>query len=488
MPPRLALGARSRALSFAFAAPASWRVGSKLAAALALCVAAQLSSASARAEAPQAARFGDSIGLGVKFSQGQPMSQLSMLLDLGVSWVRDSVNWEDIEPSPGGYLPFPEDLRKRLEFYRSHDIGVVFILAYDNARAYPPTIDNPFAPIDPIAFGKYAAELGRRLKAAGVRFALEVWNEPHNYVLKEMLGGEWNGKAPSRWVDHYVRMAREAVRAVKAVDPKITVLSDDDMWVIHYWFLEAGLPKELDGFAFHPYTKGPPEITAIGSDTEWVKPFTAVDEDGSFTSAVRRLKRRGQDKLGKPPQLWATEWGWKLGDETPDGPVTEDMVATFLPRAYLVAQAAGVKVLCWFSAQDSVDGPWGLLTNSGGKRKSYVAFRTMAKQLREYQFVRQALGARQPTAGVQAMLFRGAHDHKLAIWSMDAKPRRLSLDGPLKRARAVDHLGRPIKAVRGAAGASQVTLGGAPVYIAITNLGDEATIEAQLESVLAPAK
>jgi hypothetical protein len=474
---------RSRAQSVARSASAA-----RLAAAFVLCLTMQLGCASARAQPAQAGRFGDSIGLGVKFSQGQPMSQLSMLLDLGVSWVRDSVNWEDIEPSPGDYVAFPEELRKRLEFYRAHDIGVVFLLAYDNSRAYPPTLNNPFAPIDPGAFGKYAAEMARRLKAAGVRFTLEVWNEPHNYVLKEMLGGEWNGKAPSRWVDHYVRMVREAVRAVKAVDPKVTLLSDDDMWVIHYWFLEAGLPKELDGFAFHPYTKGPPEVTSIGNDTEWVKPFTAVDEDGSFASAVRRLRRQGQDKLGKAPQLWATEWGWKLGDETSDGPVTEDMVATFLPRAYLVAQAAGVKVLCWFSAQDSVDGPWGLLTNSGGKRKSYVAFRSMAKQLREYTFVRQALGARQPTVGVQAMLFRGPRDHKLAIWSMDTKPRRLSLDGPLKQARAVDHLGRPIKAVSGAAGASQLPIGRAPIYVAITKLADEGAIDAQLESALAPAK
>lgn len=416
------------------------------------------------------------------------MSQLPLLLELGVSWVRDSVNWEDIEPSPGSYLPFPQDLQKRIEFYRKHDIGVVFMLAYDNSRAYPPTIDAPFAPIDPRAFGKYAAEIARRLKAAGVRFALEVWNEPHNYVLKEMLGGEWNGKAPSPWVDHYVRMARETVRAVKAVDPRIAVLSDDDMWVIHYWFLEAGLPKEIDGFAFHPYTKGPPEITAIGSDTEWVKPFTAVDEDGSFASAVRRLRQRGREKLGKTPELWATEWGWKIGDETAEGPVTEDMVAVFLPRAYLVAQAAGVKVLCWFSSQDSVDGPWGLLTNKGGKRKSYVAFRTMAKQLREYAFVRQALGARQPTRGVQAMLFRGARDYKLALWSADGTSHRLRLDGPLKQARAVDHLGRPIKAVRGAAGASQLAFGPAPVYVAIPSVGEEGALDAHLVSALTESK
>jgi hypothetical protein len=65
-----------------------------------------------------------------------------------------------------------------------------------------------------------------------------------------------------------------------------------------------------------------------------------------------------------------------------------------LPRAFLVAQAAGVKVMCWFSAQDSVDGPWGLLDNEGGKRKSYVAFRTLSKQLRDYSFARRCWGRR----------------------------------------------------------------------------------------------
>jgi hypothetical protein len=428
------------------------------------------------------------IGLGVKFSQGQPMSQLPMLLDLGVSWARESLNWSDLEPSAGVYLPFPADFEQRLAFYRKHGIGLVYILAYDNPAAYPPTIDNPYAPVDPGAFGRYAAELARRFKQAGLRFTLEVWNEPHNYVLKEMLGGEWNGKAPSPWVDHYARMVREVVRQVKAVDSNITVLSDDDMWVLHYWFLEAGLPKQLDGFGFHPYTKQLPEITGIGSDSEWVKPFTAVDDDGSFASAVRRLRQRGQEKLGKPPQMWVTEWGWQIGNDTPTGPSSEEQVAMLLPRAFLVAQAAGVKVMCWFSAQDSVDGAWGLITNSGGKRKSYVAFRTMAKQLRDYRFARQVLGAQKPTAGVQAMLFRGKRDHRLAIWNVDGEPQPLALGGPLRGATAVDHLGRAAKASSDGSGEPALTLGKAPIYVTILKLTDENALAAQLNALLPAPK
>ena len=210
-------------------------------------------AAAATGTCPPATRrpFGDMIGLGVKFSQGQPVEQLEQLLELRVRWVRDAVHWPQIEPAAGRYADFTPAFRRQLEFYRRHDIGLVALLTLGNPRAYP---GGPATPYDPEAFGRFAVQVARQLRAAGVRFALEIGNEPHNSGFAKALGGAWNGKPPSPWVDHYVRMVHAAVNEVKAFDASIKLLADDDMWVVHYWYL-AGRPaagaRRLRGAPLH---------------------------------------------------------------------------------------------------------------------------------------------------------------------------------------------------------------------------------------------
>ena len=409
-------------------------------------------------------KFGELIGLGVKFSQGQPMRELPTLTELGVRWVREDVGWKYVETSPGQYR-FPPDFVERLKFYREHRIRVVYLLAYGNSVAYPATPEAPNRPVDPEAFGRYAVAAARLLREAGVSFVLEVWNEPHN-SLRPRFGGAWNGKPPSPWVDHYLKMVAETVRQVKAFDPSIKILDDDDMWIIHYWFLEAGLPRELDGFAVHPYAPRGPEKAAVDRLTDWCRPFEVVDDHSSFQSAVHRLRDQGLNKLGKVPEMWITEWGWAIGENTPRGPVTEDMLAGLLPRAFIMGAAAGVEALLWFSAQDTVDGPMGLTANDGRRRMSYFAFKVMNQQLGDYRLVRQVAGMDHPTSGVQAYLFQGERDYKLVIWNIDADRQALELSGPLRSARATDVLGQPVPVERRTRNTARaVTFGASPIYV-----------------------
>lgn len=429
-------------------------------------------------------KFRELLGLGVKFAQGEPVANLANLKELRVNWVRDTVLWPAVEPVRGEYKAFAPEFRSRLDFYRTNNIGLVFLLAFGNSLAYPPGPNNPNGPVDPGAFARYAVEVARQLKASGVRFVLEIWNEPHNFVLRPLVGGEWNGKPPSPWVDQYVRIVRETVRQVKAFDAGIRLLSDDDMWVLHYWFLEAGLPAELDGFAFHPYVNesaAGPEVTAVTSTTEWTRPFTVVDADRSFVSAVRRLREQGLAKLGRQPQLWVTEWGWTMGQKTPYGPVTEDMLAGLLPRAFIVAEAAGIEGLCWFSSQDSVDGPIGLIANDGRKRKSYFAFKTMAEQLGDFEYLSQRLGANHPSTGVQAHLFRNGARHKLALWSIEPTPRLLVLPDAMPEVSAVDALGRDVPLESTPNFARGLRFSSAPIYL--SGIVPDAVLDAALATL-----
>lgn len=427
-------------------------------------------------EADPRRTFGDMVGLGIKFSQGQPLDQLEMLLDLRVRWIREAVHWPRIEPSAGRYADFDAGWQRQLAFYRRHDIGVVALLTLGNPRAYP---GAGAAPYDAQAFGRFAAQVARMLRAAGVRFVLEIGNEPHSSTFAKVLGGAWNGRAPSPWVDHYVRMVQAAVGAVKAVDPSIRLLSDDDMWVLHYWFLKAGLPRALDGFAVHPYTPGPPERTAVAHDTDWTRPFTVVDPDRSFASAVRRLRDEGRARLDCAPEIWLTEWGWAVGGAEVQHAVPEATAAAYLPRAFVLAAAAGVEALCWFSAHDSVDGPMGLVRHDGTRRDTYRAFRTLTGQLHDHHLVRHAAGRATPATGLQAFVFEGpagTRSSRLVAWSADGRARRLPWRVGAEAASGVDALGRTVTLLNEPGPA--VAIDAAPVYLDLTPA--DADIDARL--------
>lgn len=341
------------------------------------------------AYARQERLFESGMCLQVKFNQGQPLQDLSMVKALGVKWVRESIAWAKLEKTKGVYEPFPEDFKKRLHFYKENDVGVVFVLAYDNYAAYPNTPQDLAASVNPMAFAKYAEYIARELKKYGVRYVIELWNEPHGkgHKLRDKFGGNWNGKPPSPWLDHYVLMVNEAVKRIKAYDSSVKVISDDDMWVLHYHFLEKGLHKELDGFAIHPYNGGkPPEMTAAKYNSDWTRPYQVVDMDQSFESAVRRLKEQGLKKMGKTPTIWSTEWGWRVGESSSTGPMTEATIAAYLPRAYILAESAEVESTCWFSSQDRADGAFGLKTNDGRYRPAYDAYLKLSQTLAKTSF------------------------------------------------------------------------------------------------------
>jgi Cellulase (glycosyl hydrolase family 5) len=415
---------------------------------------------------PSKSQFNESLCLVVKFSQGEPLRNLKNLSDLKVKWVRDTFPWDELEPKPGQWLTnFPMEFQQRLSFYREHNIGIIFLLDYGNSKAYPNTQLNPVNSVDAKLFANWAVRIAELLKASKVRFILEILNEPHNQ-LPQLLGGNWQGAAPSPWVDHYAQMVRETVAAVHAFDPNIKLLTDDDMWIVHYWFLEAGLPDDITGFAIHPYTgTGTPELTAVAYDTDWTRPFNVVDPDRSFRSAIRRLGEQGKNKLGKNPEIWITEWGWAVDGIT--NSIPEAVLAAYLPRAFILSAAAGVKTTCWFSSQDSVDGPMGLSRNDDSKRLSYFALRTLSKELENYILVQHIYGFNHPTTGIQGFLFynRRARAKKLVIWNIDGKDKFITLPHTHSSVRAVNALGKPISIVKKSRSRSQIQVSAMPIYI-----------------------
>ena len=449
---------------------ASGRIARRLAGALLLAIV--MAPAHSAGPGSNARPFGDIVGLGVKFLQGQPLEALPMLTDLKARWVREHVSWSSVEPSsdqtPGRYVALPENLRKQLAFYRANDIGVVALLTLSNGKTVPRTTAEVDRFSDPAAFGRFAAEAARLLKAEGVRFVLEVGNEPHNSHLRKVLGGHWNGKPPSPWLDHYVRMVNAAVEEVKAIDPGVKVIAGDDMWVVGYRLLAAGLDPRLDGLSVHPYTPGVPEVAAVAHDTDWIRPLVVVDPDRSLQSAIARLRAAALQKQGRPLEIWITEMGWPVAEGTRPAKrsVDERTAAAYLPRSFILAAEAGVEGFCWFSSNDSVDGPMGLTRNDGTRRLAYGAFKTMTTELGTLRFVRRLLGAQGTAAAAQAFLFADEHVRTIVAWQVEGHDRSALVISQVGAGALVvtDLLGNR-RTVETRGGRATVALGSEPVYV-----------------------
>lgn len=385
--------------------------------------------------------FGDMVGLGAKFEQGQPLSELTTLVDLKVRWIRSDV-WAAHFNVTTGIYTMSATMQAMIAFCIPNNIGISALLQMGTGST-------------PAGFGKFALEVAKAFKATGVKFVLELGNEAHNSLGS--LGGNWQGAqlsagVPSPWVVRYMQLLSAAVDAVKLFDPAIKTFCCDDMWICHYWFLEAGLPTGLSGHAYHPY-QSQPEQTAVAHNTDWCLPFQVVDVDRATGSAVRRLREQHVAKLGKIPELWATEQGWAQGTAA-----LEDQTANYLPRAFVLASEARVDVQMWFSAQDGPDGPMGLSDNSLRRRPAYTAFKTMTQQLAPYGRAKRIAGASRPIVGIQAFVLDGPTDRKLVVWTannvaaMAASPDAMATS-------IVNHLGATVQ------NNPTLEFSGGPVYI-----------------------
>ncbi len=179
--------------------------------------------------------------------------------------------------------------------------------------------------------------------------------------------------------------------------------------------VRTGLPPAPDGSAFRPYA-GCQERAAVDQDADRVKPSTAVDPDASFAPAVRRLREQGRLKPGHAPQTRATERGSETGGKSPQGTLTGDLIASYAPRAFILADAAGVRAVRWFRSRDGVDGPVGLTAEDGAGREQRRAVQTLTRRRGADTLVGRIAGGGRPRPGLQALLSRGPGGFRAVAW------------------------------------------------------------------------
>lgn len=306
--------------------------------------------------------------------------------DLGATWIRVDLSWNDIQPdSPNEYLWNRFD--RIAAGARAHRLNVLATIAYAPAWARAAgCADVPScAPADPAAFAAFAAKAGARYAPVGVH-TWEVWNEP-NY-------GFWSPRADPAGYD---RLLADASAALRKADSRAFVVlgglaavpTDSAKGTLSpYDFLTAvfklGGNHAVDAVGYHPYNGA--NLPSSYGDGQ--TPFDKIS--GTRDSVAAALAKYGSADL----PIWITETGVNTnapgpaadGTSTPTGShVTEPYQAQIAANTVTTLAAnPHVATMFWYSDQDSAQAQdysdlgafFGLRRYDGSAKPAFGALKT----------------------------------------------------------------------------------------------------------------
>ena len=237
--------------------------------------------------------------------------------DLGMTWVKQQVRWELMEPQPGAIdwsvldfvMPSAEKFGIKLM--------LSIVTAPDWARENGVELGRHGPPADPQTYANFVEQI--LVRYPGGIHAIEVWNEQN-------IDREWtsiHGLSAS----HYVALLRQTYETVKAIDPGIVIISgalsptglDDgvrayDDFSYMDQLIAAGMLDWADcvgahhnGYNVSPdyrYSEIPNDPTAI-----FRGPFDNPHHSWSFRSTLEGYANRIRT-AGRDTKLCVTEFGW----------------------------------------------------------------------------------------------------------------------------------------------------------------------------------
>ncbi|MEV5675340.1 glycosyl hydrolase [Streptomyces sp. NPDC052179] len=357
----------------------------------------------------------------------------------------DSAYWGSIERPKGTYQWPAATERVTADFGTRGQNGLMLLGLGNGDYGGIPSTPEAYE-----AFGRYSGKVAEQ--AGGRIESLEVWNEYY---------GGFSSGVCSQSAKCYAKLLAAAYPAVKAADPKITLVGASSFKVPLDWFEELfslGALKHMDAVSIHPYrAPGAPE--GVGLDI----------------AGLKRLMRQYND--GKELPVWITEQGWTSADRDGIG-VSEQTQAQATARALLEAKAAGVARYYWYDLINDGNGPsngeqnFGLLRRSGPEatglnpKPAYLAYATAARELTGATFTGRL---RTGDAGLHAYRFAsapgspGAGSTTTVLWSSDrtGEPVRIRATKPVT---VVDMLGGE-RVLEPVGGWVHLTATGDPLYL-----------------------
>jgi LysM repeat protein len=309
------------------------------------------------------------------------------IVGMGFGWVKQQVEWRDVEPSKGNYNW--GGLDEVVAAANAKGIRVLFSVLRSPgwASAHP---DSPPANFND--YGDFVAALAARYKGKGM--AYEVWNEQN-------LKREWQEYSLSAC--KYVELLKIGFARIKAADPSAVVVAGalaptgvndpniaiDDRTYLRQLY-SCGIRGWFDALGAHPSGfNNPPDAdwrTYSDPATSSYKGhpsffFKATMED------YRNIMVANGD-AGRP--IWITEFGWAVGAPLTGYEYAQDNTeaerAQWLVRAYQMSKNWGfVGVVFLWNLDFRIVAPgaeqalFGILNSDWSATSSYAALRDMPK-------------------------------------------------------------------------------------------------------------
>lgn len=274
---------------------------------------------------------------------------LSWAQGTGVEWLKQQVEWVNIERAPGEY-----DWRELDRIVdRANGYGFQLMLSVNHAPAW--TRSDPVEygpPHDPAEFGGFMGILAQRYSSQVA--AYELWNEPN-------LRREWHGEPLDPAL--FVALIREGSLAIRAADPTASIISgapavtgindgetavDDRVYL--GGMVSAGLGEWVDGVGVHPYGFGnPPEER--WDDQNHRSPSHNNHPSFFFADTLEDYRAILLEGGLGALDLWVTEFGWPSVDGFGSVDTTGREFAGYLSEAqqaeYVVAGFQMGQALEW---------------------------------------------------------------------------------------------------------------------------------------------
>jgi hypothetical protein len=325
------------------------------------------------------------VGVVADVTWGQPREAIAREIELleatGVGWIRANANWKALEPDRPGVVDARVLAAYDYAVDRARAAGIEVLMPIADGVPYWASGDpekriddqgerhwnETYPPADMADYGRIVRLVVDRFRRRGVH-AYEIWNEPN---LEHFWG---SGPDPAAYVD----MLRAGAAAVRAADPKATVvlggLSENDVRYLDGVY-RAGGGRLFDAVAVHPYTFGAPPLPEEARRGDRRRSLAGLGD-------IREAMVRHGDTAKK---VWITEFGYSTTTE--EGGVSEADQARYLRQAYAyVDRLPWVHSMFWYQARDDPlggDGDgyadrFGLMTTDFRPKPSYYALRELA--------------------------------------------------------------------------------------------------------------
>lgn len=311
---------------------------------------------------------------------------LDGIVAAGVDWIRLDVGWHNIQPTgPDSYdlaKGVPE-IDERIAEARRRGLRVL-LMFYWAPEWSSGTSDKNGRPGDPRDYARaaawvaerYSGKLGEDLRID----ALELWNEPD-------LNRFWVSEPAATQVSDFAALVRIAGRAVKDVNPALTVVVGgvselDTGWLKRFYDADPGVGTSYDVLGVHAYPSpgdSPPEHLDPAHPEYSMRTITQIGE----TMTAR----------GDSSPIWVTEFGWSTHRNTPvvtqawQRGVSKQQQADYLLDSMAVLTAEPrVAAVFWYNAwsppigDQHMDG-FGLLDADFRRKPAYFVMRCLAAKI-----------------------------------------------------------------------------------------------------------